>query len=71
MRAHRVFEKLANQFSVIHVHANNYGKYCNYKNKAIPDVLEVSYANRDRYKFDASNEQFPTSLDTPNNVLYP
>lgn len=66
-RAMRVFHKLAQQFSVFHVHANNNGDICNLANVAVPSTLEVSFANRARYSFVASDETFPTPLDTPNN----
>lgn len=66
IRAHRVLEKLADHFAPIHVHANNAGKICNVANVPLPDLLEVTFANRSRYSFAASDETFPTPLDAPN-----
>jgi tetratricopeptide (TPR) repeat protein len=65
MRARRVLEKLGRQFSVIHTHANNFGGVSTMAGKAIPHVLEVTYANRERYKIEASDESLPTPLDFP------
>jgi len=66
-RALRVFQKLAQDFAVIHVHANNNGDLCNLANIAVPSTLEISFANRKRYSFTATDETFPTPLDAPNN----
>jgi tetratricopeptide (TPR) repeat protein len=65
MRVLRVLEKLGRQFSVIHTHANNFGGFSVMADKAIPHVLEVTYANRDRYSIGGSDESLPTSLDFP------
>jgi hypothetical protein len=65
-RALRVFHNLAQQFAVIHVHANNNGDMCNLANVAVPSTLEITFANRARYSFVESNETFPTPLDAPN-----
>lgn len=40
-------------------------------NVSFPEGLEVSFANRNRYKLEISDEIFPTSLDQPNNPLLP
>lgn len=66
-RARRVFTKLADHFAVVHVHANNYGALSRISGKAIPDTLEVTYANRARYTFEAADEEFPTPLDAADN----
>jgi hypothetical protein len=65
-RALRVFHKLAQQFAVIHVHANNGGDMCNLANIAVPSTLEITFASRARYSFVESDERFPTPLDAPN-----
>ena len=65
MRVLRVLEKLGRQFSVIHTHANNFGGFSLLADKAIPHVLEVTYANRDRYNIGEPDETLPTSLDFP------
>ncbi len=65
MRARRVLEKLGRLFFVIHTHANNFGGFSTMADKVIPHVLEVTYANRARYKVEASDESLPTPLDFP------
>jgi tetratricopeptide (TPR) repeat protein len=68
-RARRVFTKLAGHFSVVHVHANNYGAVSSISGNTIPDTLEVTYASRARYTFEAADEEFPTPLDAASNPL--
>jgi hypothetical protein len=63
--AFRVFEKLSRSFAVTHVHANNCAPVVNLSNVIIPDVIELSFANRKRYSFCESAEIFPTELDAP------
>jgi Methyltransferase FkbM domain len=68
-RATRVMQKLSKLFGVYHVHANNWSAMTCIGNVYFPDTLEVSFANRSRYKFQPTNELFPTPLDRPNNPL--
>lgn len=70
-RAKRVFAKLARQFAPIHVHANNIGGLYNVANVPTPGVLEVTFANRRRYRFADSAETFPTALDAASNPEIP
>lgn len=63
--AFRVFEKLNRNFAVTHVHGNNCAPLVNISNVVIPDVIELSFANRKRYAFCESREIFPTELDAP------
>lgn len=65
-RAHRALAKLHRKFAPVHVHANNACRICNVGNLPLPDVLEVTFASRDRYSFDETSEVFPTPLDAPN-----
>jgi hypothetical protein len=64
--AETVFKKLHTQFFVCHVHANNCGNLANVANIAIPESLEVTFANRQRYASLPSSALFPTPLDMPN-----
>lgn len=70
-RATRVFEKLARHFAPIHIHGNNFASFCNVANIPLPDVLEITFASRRRYRFVDSSEVFPTALDAPNNAEIP
>jgi hypothetical protein len=65
-RAQRVLAKLRAQFDVVHVHANNYGTCHVIAYVTIPEVLEVSFANRSIYSSVETDEIFPTALDQPN-----
>lgn len=70
-RAQRVIDKLTQHFAPIHVHSNNYSDLSMLGGVPFPNVLEVSFANRDRYRFAPSDELFPTPLDFPNNPARP
>lgn len=62
----RVLSKLNDQFQSVHVHANNHGQMLMVGGVPFPDVLEVTFANRTRYRFTETTESFPTELDQPN-----
>ncbi len=66
-RALRVFEKITRNFYLVHVHANNHASYTNIENIIVPNVLELTFANKDLYEFVESREIFPTGLDAPCN----
>lgn len=70
-RALTVLEKLHQVFAVVHIHANNYAPLNVIGNLPFPEVLEVTYAARLRYRFEPTDEIFPTSLDAPNNPNLP
>lgn len=70
-KAKRVFSTLNDTHAVIHVHANNFDYLYSVANIAIPNTLEISFAARSRYSFAASDELFPTSLDSPNEATMP
>lgn len=61
-----IFDKLSKLFKVVHVHGNNYGDRFLFENKMIPDVMELTFANKNYYTLVPSNETFPTHLDKPN-----
>jgi hypothetical protein len=65
-RALAVMKKLSDAFQVIHVHGNNYRPLVSIGNVPFPELLEVSFANRERYQFRDSEEVFPTPIDQPN-----
>jgi hypothetical protein len=65
-RAERVLQLLGKTFRVVHVHANNNGLLQVRGNVAFPEILEVTFANRNFYEFGPSTEIFPTALDAPN-----
>jgi len=61
-----VFEKLAKDFAVVHVHGNNVVPFVAIDNVPTPQIIEITYANRHRYSFQECKEVFPTALDSPN-----
>ena len=70
-RACRVVDKIQHQFQTVHVHGNNNGQIISVGGVSFPSVLEVTYASRGRYRFQPTNERFPTGLDRPNNPERP
>jgi hypothetical protein len=70
-RARRVFEKITGQFGVVHVHANNHCGLNSVANIPVPEVLEITFANRSRYRLVSADEIFPGPLDAPNYPYLP
>ncbi len=70
-QALHLMQNLDREFLLVHVHANNYCKFCFTASNAagnISRVLELSYINRalvERYEV-SSNQMHPASLDQPN-----
>jgi hypothetical protein len=60
----RVLRKLEEHYAVVHVHANVCGGVSCVAGVIVPNVLEVTFANRSLYAFEPSNEIFPGPLDT-------
>jgi hypothetical protein len=63
----QVFRKLNKVFEVVHVHANNYAPLLVVGNHLFPTVIEITFANRQKFTFEEANEVFPGCLDAPNN----
>jgi hypothetical protein len=61
-----VLHKLRSVFEVVHVHGNNWQPFENIANLVLPILLEVTFVNRNHYKFIETDEIFPTLLDRPN-----
>jgi hypothetical protein len=63
-----IFEKLNDQFSVIHLHANNCCGSLSFRGLKIPRVLELTLIRKDRYEHSNSKiaPGIPNSLDAPN-----
>jgi len=62
---------LSNAYAVVHVHANNYAGFSNVANVIVPNVLEITFANRSIYSFSETDEIFPGPLDIPNDPRHP
>lgn len=59
----RTLQKLSRHFAVVHVHSNIWGGYSNIANTVVPNVLEVTFANRGLYRVLPSSETYPGPLD--------
>ncbi len=58
--------KLKDKFEVIHVHGNNCTPLLICPGVgSLPQVMEISFANRSVFSFEKSNETFPGPLDAP------
>lgn len=63
----KALEKLNETHALVHLHGNNTGYVLQMKNATIPDVIEVTYVNREKFKIaDPKPVNLPTALDLPN-----
>jgi hypothetical protein len=73
----RIFEsvmrKLNSNFSVVHVHANNFGRELNYLGVQIPQVIEMTLIRRNRMRPGQTlyGPEIPHPLDAPCNAGRP
>jgi hypothetical protein len=63
----QVLEKINHDFTLFHVHANNYAEIQIVAGFPICQVLEVSYVRSDLITRARSKTIYPTPLDSPNN----
>lgn len=62
----KVFNKIKEKFEVIHIHGNNYSPLLICPNACtIPQVMEITFANKSIYRFTESEESYPGPLDAP------
>jgi hypothetical protein len=61
-----ILERVARTHAVVHVHANNYGGIGDVDGIRVPDVMELTYLRRSGLRFEPCVEEFPTTLDRPN-----
>ena len=71
VRAHKALTNITYNFSVHHVHANNFAPISIIDGFAVADVIELSLVRRDISAVKPSRTIFPTSLDAPNNIMLP
>lgn len=67
----RAIKKLCEAYAVVHVHANNHAAFSNIANVIVPNVIEITFANRRMYSFSETDEIFPGPLDAPNDPSRP
>ncbi|MFO1024627.1 MAG: FkbM family methyltransferase [Acetobacteraceae bacterium] len=66
--AHRALSNLTKQFTLFHVHANNYAPVGVVGPFVVCDVMELSYIRSDLVRRAPSRTLYPTALDTGNNA---
>ena len=64
--ARRAIHNVTAVHNLVHVHANNYGHWTAIGGIPLPAVLELTFANKNRYTFNDKVTTFPGPLDMPN-----
>ena len=62
-----VFDKLKEEFDIVHIHPNNFGRVFSKKKYKIPEVMEFTFLRKDRSTIKNNNVSFPHNLDLKNN----
>lgn len=62
----RIFKKLTEHHTVVHIHPNNQSKVFKYKNFEIPGLLEFTFYRNDRISNEEFTLSFPHELDRKN-----
>ena len=65
-RATAAVETLSATHQCVHVHGNNARLFAVIGGVPFPSVIEATFVRRDRYRFVAEPDTFPTPLDVPN-----
>jgi hypothetical protein len=60
------FDKLLSRFYVVHAHPNNTGGVCSHHGIEIPDLVEMTFYNRDRGGLGPVRRDYPHPLDVDN-----
>ncbi|MCH9664688.1 MAG: FkbM family methyltransferase [Gammaproteobacteria bacterium] len=63
---HKVFKKLAKNFSVVHIHPNNANPSHLWGEYEVPNLLEVTFLRKDRIHSQKPVKTFPHPLDRDN-----
>jgi hypothetical protein len=66
-----VFERLLEEFYVVHNHPNNYGGTVRCRSFIIPRVVEMTFIRKDRVRLINFAHTFPHPLDEKNDVTQP
>lgn len=73
-KSEKILKSLINlnkNHQLVHVHGSNGSFSIPFQDRNIPNVLEVTYVNRNGRKFEKSGRFFPTHLDEKNNSSLP
>jgi hypothetical protein len=65
------FDRLLEDFYIVHNHPNNYGWKVQYRSLVIPRVLEMTFIRKDRVATTRFASTFPHTLDARNDVTRP
>jgi hypothetical protein len=63
--------KIHSTHAPVHLHANNYSSLAIIGNVAVPDIIEVTYVSRSRYKTTLFEPLPGAEFDSPNSSLTP
>ena len=63
-----ILTQVTKNFKLVHIHGNNNLDHFMVNDKALPYLLECTFANSNYYDLKPSDEVFPTELDSPNFV---
>lgn len=66
-----VFNRLCQDFHIVHNHPNNTGGYVSYRSLEIPRVQEITFLRKDRSPMFGFAGEFPHRLDRPNDLRLP
>ena len=66
-----VFKKLNESHQAIHVHANNSSRLSIVSGIMLPETIEITFVQKKDYYFEDNLNNFPTSLDAPNDPRSP
>jgi hypothetical protein len=66
-----IFDKILRNFTVVHLHPNNYERGYIRDNITIPPVLEITFLRNDRVSKKTNTELFPHPLDFNNGSHFP
>ena len=66
-----VFKKINESHQAIHVHANNSSRLSVISGIMLPETIEITFVRKKDYCFEDNTNNFPTSLDGPNDPRSP
>lgn len=66
-----IFDKIGSNFTVAHIHPNNWEPIWKHKSIEVPSVMEFTFLRNDRVILDESPLTFPHKLDVNNNKSKP
>ena len=66
-----LFDKLNNDFYIVHIHPNKCCGYSETKGLKIPNTVEYTFLRKDRVKYKKNTEKFPHELDHDKDFILP